>query len=872
MRRFLRRLRALVFRRRFEAELEQELQFHLEQLAEEGRRSGIEPSEAAADARRRLGSSALIRERVRDVFSFRRLEVIRDVRFALRMLRKAPGITAAAVTTLAVGVGLNTAIFSLVQSVLLRQLPYHDPAAVVSVTQHDSAGPARFVSATTVRELRIRSRTIESVSVYADGQMTLVDHDQPEVWRGMRVSPGFFDTVGVKVLMGRAFLPEEDKAERSNVIILTHDLWLRRFAGDPTTIGRILSLNAEPYRVIGILPSNFQSLRMTNPAETPQYFALAGEGYDGRVIARLKPSMTPGQANAELGAVIHDIARQFPAEYASDATLRVQPLLDDLTGPLRRSIWFLFGAVGFVLAIACANVASLQLARAAARTREFATRAALGGGRMRLVSQLLIESLVLALAGGAAGVLTGLVGTRAIASWAPRELPRIDEIQMDGGVLLFTLAITLITGIVFGVAPAWLAARVGVNDMLKRTSGVTGRAAGKRLRHALVVVNVALAFALVLATGLLVKSFRNLNALDPGFNPHDVLTLTPVMPPPATGSMTPSGRLAWYRALIASVRSVPGVTAVGLVSNVPMSHTEPFPMRLEGAAAVSDAEAPSVDVFWVSSDYHRALDIPLKRGRWLTDRDGVAAPPAVLVSESFARLRFGGADPVGRRIQAGPQRTGALWSVIVGVVGDVRNDALDRAPREAIYQPHAMNPFHYVRLVARTSGEPLRAERAVRAAIRAADPGTAVFHVQPMDDYVASSLAERRFATTLTALFGFVAFLLAAVGIGGVMSHSVVERTPEIGVRAALGAGKSRVFTMILREGLAVTAIGLVLGLLIALGGARLISSFLFGVGAVDPGTFLMTAAMLLAVAAVASYFPARAAARISPLDALRAL
>jgi putative ABC transport system permease protein len=326
------------------------------------------------------------------------------------------------------------------------------------------------------------------------------------------------------------------------------------------------------------------------------------------------------------------------------------------------------------------------------------------------------------------------------------------------------------------------------------------------------------------------------------------------------------------RALIEGVQSVPGVTAVGLVSNVPMSHTEPFPVRVEGQAAANHPEASPVDVFWVSSDYCRALEIPLKRGRWLTDRDGVDAPAAVLVSESFARLRFGSADPVGRRIQAGPGRTRPAWSVIVGVVGDVRTDALDRAPREAVYQPHAMNPFHYVRLVARTSGDPLRAERAVRAAIRSAVPGTALFHVQPLDDYVASSLAERRFALTLIGLFGLVALLLSAVGIGGVMSHAVVQRTPEIGIRAALGARASTVFAMILREGMALTAIGLALGLLIALGGVRLIASFLFGVGALDPNTFLMTAATLLTVAAVASCVPARAAARISPLDALRAL
>jgi putative ABC transport system permease protein len=804
------------------------------------------------------------------VLSFGVRAAIGDARFALRMLRKAPGITLASVATLAVGVGLNTAIFSVVQSVLLRQLPYRDPAAIVTLAQEDSSGGALFVSATTMRELRIRSRTLESLSVYADGQLTLRDRDEVDVLRGMRVSPDFFDTLGVTVLSGRPFLPDEDRTPQSNVIILTYDLWMRRFDGDPNTVGRVLTLSSEPYRVIGILPSDFHPLRMTNPAEIPQFFALAGEGYTGRIIARMKSSITSRQANAELGTVIRDVARDYPAEYRPDTTLRVRPLLDDLTAPLRQSLWLLFGAVGFVLSIACANVASLQLARATARTREFAMRAALGGGRLRLMSQLLIESLVLAILGGTAGIAAGLAATRMIVSLAPRELPRIDEIHVDAAVLLFTLGVSVITGVLFGVAPAWMAARVDVNDTLKRTSGVTGRATGNRLRHGLVIVNVALAFSLVVATGLLVRSFRNLNILDPGFNPHHVLTLTPVVSLPPTGSITPGARLGWYRAIIAGVEAVPGVIATGLVSNVPMSHTEPFPVRLEGEAAMTDVEAPSVDVFWVSPDYCRALAIPLKRGRWLTDRDGADAPAAVLVSQSFARLRFGSGDAVGRRIQVGPQRTKAPWSVIVGVVGDVRNDALDRAPREAVYQPHAMNPFHYVRLVARTAGDPLAADRAIRAAIRDAAPGTAVFHVQPMDDYVASSLAERRFALTLIALFGVVALLLATVGIAGVMSFSVVQRTPEIGVRAALGASSTRVLALILHEAMSLTAIGLLVGLLISLAGARVMARFLFGVNALDASTIGITAAILVAAAAAASFLPARAAARISPLDALR--
>jgi putative ABC transport system permease protein len=364
------------------------------------------------------------------VFSFRTLEAIRDARFALRMLHKAPAVTTAAIATLAVGVGLNTAIFSVVESVLLRQLPYRDPEAVVTLTQSDSRGAAIFVSAMTVRELRIRSQALERVSVYADGQVMLVDHDEPEILRGMRVSPDFFETLGVKVLLGRGFLDEEARARHSNVIILTHDLWTRRFDADPNAVGRILSLSGEPYRVIGVLPAGLHSLRMTNPAEIPQFFALASEGYNGRVIARLKPSITSGQAKAELVAVMGEIAREYPAEYPRDTTLRVQPLLDNLTGPVRQSLWLLLCAVGLVLAIACTNVASLQLARAAARTREFATRVALGGGQMRLFSQLLIESLVLSVAGGAAGLLVGSVGTRAIASMAPPELPRFDEIHL----------------------------------------------------------------------------------------------------------------------------------------------------------------------------------------------------------------------------------------------------------------------------------------------------------------------------------------------------------------------------------------------------------------------------------------------------------
>jgi len=440
---------------------------------------------------------------------------------------------------------------------------------------------------------------------------------------------------------------------------------------------------------------------------------------------------------------------------------------------------------------------------------------------------------------------------------------------VDAQVLIFALSITVVTGFVFGMAPAWSASRVDVNDALKRTGGLAGRASGGGLRNALVVMELALAFVLIVATGLLGRSFHNLTTVDAGFNPHNVLSLTPAITP-GSRFATAEGRLGYYRQIIESVRTVPGVTAAGMVSNVPLSHSEPMKARIEGQPSLSDVETPTADVFWISPDYLRVLEIPLKHGRFLTDRDG-AGVPAALVSESFARIRFRGTDPIGHRIQLGSQQERGPWSVIVGIVGDVRYDRLDREPGQAIYQLQAMNPFHYTRLVARTAGDPWRFERAVRAAIRDVDPAQAVFHVQPMDYYIASSLADRSFALALIALFGVLALLLSAVGIYGLVSYSVVQRTPELGVRAALGASRGNLFALILRQGMMLTGMGLGLGFLIALGVTRLLASFLFGVGSTDTSTLVATAGILASVAATACYMPARTATRIEPVAALRA-
>jgi putative ABC transport system permease protein len=793
------------------------------------------------------------------------------------MLRKSPTVTAAAMMTIALGVGMNTAIFSVVKSLLLDQLPFRDPARIVALSPSGATNAnAEEVGGWTIDAWRSRTAAFESVASYGDGQLTLVENGQAEVLRGMRVSPEFFETLGTAMEIGRGF-ERADLVSRANVVVFNHDLWSRRFAADPGIVGRAIELNGESYRVIGVLPARFQPLRMTNPAELPQVFALAAYSaqqaeicrscFGGRVIARLRPDVSAGQARAEVNAVMRQLVRERPEDYPRDASIQVSLLLDRLIGPIRPILWMLFGAVALVLLIACANVASLQLARASSRAREFAVRAALGSGSGRLAAQLLTENIMLAALGGVAGLLVGWLGTGAIVAFAPRELPRLDEIHVDSAVLLAAGALSVLIGIVFGVAPAWSAARTDLSVALKRAGGIAGGSGGARTRNVLVVADIALAFVLVAATGLLARSLANIERVDAGFDASDILTMTTTIAP--GGYSSPSSRLDYYRRLVKRVRAVPGVMAAGMASNVPLTHVEPARLRIEGQAPVSDADAPSMNTFLVTPGYFEVLRIRLLRGRLLTDEDGISAPPAVVISESLARMRFPGADPIGRRIRLGSARQLQPWSVIVGVVGDVRQDALDRDAREAVYEPQAVNPFHYTRLLARTAGNPWRFERAIRAAMRDVDPAQTVFHVQPMQDYVSSSLADRHFTLAMIALFAALALLLSAVGVYGLVSHSVVQRTAEIGVRAALGARRVDLVGLLLRQGAAVAVVGLGLGLLASAAAVRLVARSLFGVAPWDLATFATTAAVLAAVVMIASFVPAREATKVDPMVAL---
>ena len=800
-----------------------------------------------------------------------------DARFACRTVLRSRGATGAAVLTLALGVGLNTSIFSLVESLLLRQLPYGAPDRIVALTLVDSTGAhSDRVNAWLVRQLAARTRTLESIAVHGDSQLVLHDRGDIEVMRGTRISADYFDTLGVPMVLGRGLERGEDRLTPASVLILTYEFWNRRFGGDTTVIGRTLDIDGGPYRVIGVLPARFDPLRMTNRAERPDYFAPASydcDECDGihRVVARLKPAVTRQQARSDLDAAMRQITSEFPSRYGPGTAVIVEPLLDQLVGPIRPVLWTVFGAVSLVLLIACANVASLQLARATARSREFAVRAALGGPRGRIVGQLLVENLLIACFGGLAGLLAARVSTAIIVALAPRELPRLDEIHLDTTVLMFTFLTTVMTGIVFGLLPAWTASRVDVNDALKRTAGVSGHASGTRARNALVIADLVVAFVLVLTTGLLAKSFHNLVTIDAGFDGSHALTMTPALTGTAP-DRSARDRLEYYRRILERIRATPGVTAAAMASNLPLSNVEPEAVRTERDTALRDGDVPAADLFWVSPGYLDAMRIPLDRGRPFTDADNVAPAGSALVSEAFARQRLPGVDPIGRRIQIVGQNPEHAWLTIVGVVANARYAGLDRPGGQAVYLPQSQRPSHYTRIVARTAGDPMRFASAIRAAVRDADPAATTFHVQAMDDYVGSSLADRTFVLALIAMFGFLALLLSGVGVYSVVSHAVAHRTAELGIRAALGATPQRLLLLVLRQGVAFTMTGLLGGVGTAWAATRVASRLFFGVSVTDPALPLATAAVLAAVALLATYLPARSATRVDPMTALRNL
>ena len=803
-----------------------------------------------------------------------------ELRFAFRQLRKSPVYTAMVVLTLALGIGANTAIFSVVKAVLLNQLPYRDPDRLVKIAESDPDNPLpETIDFTTTYDLRTRSKSFESMSLFRDGDVAMVEQGKPELLEGLRVGYDYFDTLGLKMQLGRSFVADEDHPETRYEAILTHGLWLRRFGGDPSIIGRTVRLNDKPYKVVGVLPESFRPFARLDRRAMPEIYTPLG--YDLKqpsacrgcqhlqLVGRMKPGVSVEQAKAELNTIMREIVREHPKEYDPKTVVALLPLRDYMVGKVRTALWVLLGAVGMVLLIACTNVAHLALARASGRAKEMAVRSALGAGRARLVRQMLSESVLLAIIGGLAGVALAWWGTLALANLSPKELPRAHEIRIDMPVLWFALGTSVFAGLLFGIVPALRASRVDPNESLKDLGRSTEGRSRFAYRNVLVTVELALAFVLAMGAGLLGKSLIRLLNVDPGYNPHNVLTAGVYVYGDRYRDR-PEAELNYYEQAMQRLRATPGIESVAMASNLPLVSFDRRGFHIQDRPLANDAEAPSADTYSVSPDYFAVMRIPLQRGRLFTDSDRKGASLVAIISESCARTVFPNEDPIGKHIQLGGRHDDREWATIVGIAGDIRQYGFDRPSVMEAYIPLAQNMDFGFNLAVRTTGDPRRMEQTVRQAFLSADNTQPVFHVRPLEDYIAESLAARRFTLTLLGLFGGLALVLAAVGIYGVISYAVSLRTRELGIRMALGAARGDVLQMVMRQGLRLAATGLVLGFAASIVLTRFLTSLLFQVKPADGITLAAVAFTLGAVALLANYLPARRASRVDPNEALR--
>jgi putative ABC transport system permease protein len=805
--------------------------------------------------------------------------LLQDIRFGARMLFKSPGFTAVAVISLALGIGANTAVFSVVNAALLKTLPYRDPQSLVLVWGEDkAAGSSRGqVSATDVADYRARNHVFEEISTYSDFRPVLTGAGEPERIFGAQVGDGFFDVMQVKPLLGRFFTAEEQVDGKDYVAVLGHAMWQKRFAGDPNIVGRTITLGARPYTVIGVLPANFHSLpRGLLPAPAEFYRPVAEQPDEKerasrhlRAIARLNPGVTLSRAQAEMDLISRQLQAEHPASDAN-AGIHLVNLREDLVSPVRPALVMLLGAVVFLLLIACANVGNLLLARSIGRYREVAIRAAVGASRSRLIRQFMTESILLSVAGGALGVVMAMWCTSAIEAVGSRLVPALGSVEIDGGVLAFAFVISMVTGVAFGSAPALRASRVNLNESLNDGGRTPGAGSTRSpLRSALVVTEIALAMVLLIAAGLLIKTVVQLNKVNPGFDPQRLVTMN-VWLPRAKYPKAENWN-AFYDRLLARLQALPGVERAGLTSVLPVGDNfDRRTIELDGQPR-SPSELPDVDNYFVTPDYVQTMAIPLLRGRSLSPQDTAEAPLAVLVSESLARKFWPNEDAVGKRVRFYNSDPTAErpWRTIVGVVADVKQYGLDASGGIALYVPQVQRPQSTLTLVVRTWTEPAAMIETVRREILAIDPEQAVFNVATMDEVLAKSISLRRLSMFLLAGFAALALLLAAIGIYGVLAQSVVQRTHEIGIRMALGAQARDVLKLIVRQGMGLTVIGIAVGLAGAFALTRLLASLLFGVGATDPTTFLWIPVLLAAVSFFACYIPARRAAHLDPIKAL---
>ncbi|HEY6323872.1 MAG TPA: ABC transporter permease [Thermoanaerobaculia bacterium] len=806
-------------------------------------------------------------------------KLLRDLRFALRMLARSPGSSAAAILCLALAIGATTAVFSFENAVLLRGLPYRDAARIFIVWNQFLANndPKEDFSIPEFLDLREQAKSFAELAATRPGLSSLTGDGDPELLVTVHVSPDLFRLLGVSPGLGRWFLPDEERPGRDQVAILSHELWQRHFSSDPGVIGRKVIIDSQPYTVVGVTAEGFYFRRKGRDLWLPLTIDQAAQPKrDNRnyeVYARPREGLAPAAAQAELNTIASQFARDHPESYpaGSGYGMKLASYRDEVIGDSRPALLLLGGAVALVLLIACANVANLLMARATTRDREVAVRIAFGAGRPALLRQFLVESLLLALAGGALGLVLAAWGVRLTARMNIAKLPRLDEVSIDANVLLFTLAVTVLTGVLFGFAPALQALRGNLLCSLKQGGRGGSEGAERQLpRRLLVVVEVAVALMVLVGAGLLVQSFVRMARINPGYNPHDVLTLELFLPAPKYPDKTQ--RVTFWNRLVERLDSLPGVVSAATVNAVPLGKVqETGDLEIEGLALEPGQPAPQAAWRICSPDYFRTMGTPLAEGRFFTPLDNDQAQAVAIVDRSVAKRFWPGMSPIGKRLKMTGQDSAGEWRTVVGVVGDVKHVSFDADSPPHVYAPLAQYPRLFQYVVIRTNGDPAAMAPAARAAVREIDRDQAVFRVESMDEKVAITTAWRRFYTALLGCFAVVALALAMVGVYGVTAFSVAQRRREIGIRMALGARRGSVLGLVLGQALLLAGLGVALGLVAALALVRVAASLLFGVSATDLGSFAGGALLLVALAIVASWLPARRASRLDPVLALAA-
>ncbi|HKQ07299.1 MAG TPA: ABC transporter permease [Blastocatellia bacterium] len=803
--------------------------------------------------------------------------VLQDLRYAIRASLNRPGFMVIVVLALAIGIGANTAIFSVVNAILLRPLPYKNPDRIVMVWMSNGklAIDQDWHSYPNYVDYRDQNSTFEEVAAFNDRSFNLTGNGEPVRVAGAWSTANLFAVLGVDPLQGRAFTVEEEEPGKDRVAVISYGLWQRRFGSDPGVIGQPISLNGVDRTVIGVMPASFAFPQKETDVWVPLATSVQNKQARGafwlKAVGRLKPGVTIEQARADMGTIANQLLERFP-QIMESYGVNLVPLHEQVTGKVRTALLVLLAAVAFVLLIACANVANLLLARAAAREREIAIRTALGASRRRIVRQLLTESVLLALVGGVLGLLLAIWGLDALKAISPANVPRLDQIGIDGRVLAFTLTVSLLTGIIFGLVPALQASKPDLNESLKEGGrGSSEGRRGKHVRSLLVVSEIALSLVLLIGAGLLIKSFIHLQKFDLGFNPDNLLTLRVQLA--GTKYRENPQVVNFFQQALERMRNVPGVQSVGAISTIFLSDTpNSTNFTIEGRPVVTGADSIEVPLDAVTNDYFKVMGIPLLKGRFFDERDRAGSLPVAIVNETFAKRFFEGEDPLGKRYCYGqPSSDGKTeWLTIVGVVGDMRRTGYDKAARPETFMAQDQNPDSALTIVARTAGDPASYAPALRDAVWAVDKDQSVFSIKTMDATLAEMTAERRFNMLLLGIFAAVAMVLAGVGIYGVMSYSVTQRMHELGIRIALGASQRDVLRLVIGQATRLALIGVGAGLIAAFFLTRLMASLLYGVSATDFATFLLISSLLTGVSLAASFVPARRAMKVDPMVALR--